>query len=63
MGNDALIRRGELPLSLEVPKSLAEECIKFLIESGQINGIEEMGTRLGIQERFGLLEQFGLLGL
>lgn len=58
MGKDALARAGQLPITLEVSKELAREAITFLIEAGQINGIEEMGRRLGIQERFGLLEQF-----
>lgn len=63
MGKDALIRIGQLPDNLQVPKALAEECIKFLIEAGQINGIVQLCTRLGIQERFGLVELFGSLGI
>lgn len=59
MGKDALMRSDELPINLEVPKCLAEECIKFLIESGHINGVDEMTERLGIQERHGLLDLFG----
>lgn len=63
MGKDALMRQGQLPENIECSKELAKDCIAYLIETGNIQGIEEMSIRLGTQERFGLLEQFGLLGL
>lgn len=63
MGKDALIRIGQLPTHLEVDIDLVKEAINFLIEVWQINGIFELGYRLGVQDSFGILELFGSLQL
>lgn len=48
MGNDTLMRAGQLPMHLEVSKEIARATINFLIQVGQINGIQEIGHRLGM---------------
>lgn len=58
MGKDRLIREGTLPVCLDVPMELARESIDYLVQHGQIRGIEQLCVRLGMQQLTGIESEF-----
>ncbi|XP_057809009.1 uncharacterized protein LOC131023483 [Salvia miltiorrhiza] len=49
--------QGALPMSLEVPKELVEECIGYLIEKGVVEGIDQLNEQLGLHDdAYGAME-------
>lgn len=63
MGKDRLIREGTLPVNLEVSIELARESIQFLVENGQIRGIEQLVYRLGLQQLTGIEDEFASVSI
>lgn len=47
MKKDSLLRNDNLPSELSVPMELVHECIQYLIEKGEVNGIEKVMSDLG----------------
>ncbi|XP_057808843.1 uncharacterized protein LOC131023314 [Salvia miltiorrhiza] len=57
MKKGVLSRQGALPMSLEVPKELVEECIGYLIEKGVVEGIDQLKEQLGLHDdAYGAME-------
>ncbi|XP_057773761.1 uncharacterized protein LOC130993059 [Salvia miltiorrhiza] len=48
MKKGVLARQGALPMALEVPKELVEECIGYLFEKGVVEGIDQLKMQLGL---------------
>ncbi|XP_057789161.1 uncharacterized protein LOC131006021 [Salvia miltiorrhiza] len=48
MKKGVLARQDALPLTLEVPKQLVEECIQYLLDKGVVEGIPQLKEALGI---------------
>ncbi|XP_057779553.1 uncharacterized protein LOC130998136 [Salvia miltiorrhiza] len=48
MKKGVLARQDALPLTLEVPKQLVEECIQYLLDKGVLEGIPQLKEALGI---------------
>ncbi|KAH6797331.1 hypothetical protein C2S52_021885 [Perilla frutescens var. hirtella] len=49
MGKYALIRAYSLPLNLEVPVDLVRQCLSYLMEVGNVHGIQELMNTLGVE--------------
>lgn len=63
MGKDRLLREGTLPVSLTIPMELARASIDYLVEHGQIRGIEQLVARLGLEQLTGLEAAFSTFGM
>ncbi|XP_057808677.1 uncharacterized protein LOC131023146 [Salvia miltiorrhiza] len=47
MSKDALIRQNAFPLTLEVDKDLVDQCIMHMIESGEVESMQDINLQLG----------------